>query len=276
MSEVPFTRIPNIIIDKYLPKLPGSEMSVLTVIIRKTIGFNKEKDRIALSTFEKMSGQARSTVIKAIKELIGKQLVVKDISTKPTTYAINYKLMTADSSNKNQVVRKSNPSSIIQLPEVVLSNQHLVRNSNTQKNTLKQKKETTSTLIKVEESINLVIKFWNSLFDEKLDPKITEGFEMVREALERFSKDDLIKAMYFRSKSEYYLEKVFYLRNNPKSFFKHPKTIENDLRRMPSNLYTYSSMYEKVCDTPGLSMDKFSRSDFLLDEDGKAMWELII
>lgn len=52
----------------------------------------------------------------------------------------------------------------------------------------------------IDEPVKEVMKFWNSLFDETLNLTNLEYVEMVRVALEKFSKNDLIKAVHFRSK----------------------------------------------------------------------------
>lgn len=274
LSEVPFTRMPNIIIDKYLPDLQGSEIAVLTVIIRKTIGFNKEKDRIALSTFEKMSGQARSTVIKAIKELIGRRLVFKDTSTTPTTYSINSKLLTSDNSDQNKLVQKSNQGLVVTPTMVGISNLHLVRNSNTQKNTLKQKKETTTSSRVLNDDVLKVIDEWNKRFKQQVGLNDLEMIGHVENALNQFSVRQLISSMERRSIDEYYIQSKPQLKHSPKYFFPYLNTIENDLNRMPKGILTYEEMIYKVTANSSLSTDDYSIVNGILDDDSKPMWKL--
>tara|TARA_R110000868_G_scaffold408928_1_gene693237 strand:- start:1791 stop:2630 length:840 start_codon:yes stop_codon:yes gene_type:complete len=271
--EVPFTRMPNIIIDKYLPDLQGSEYQVLTVIIRKTIGFNKERDKIALSTLEKMSGQARSTVVQAVKELLQKQLITKDSSTIPTTYSINQEVLTRDTPNPKEVVRISNHSTIIQPPVAVLSNQQLVRNSNTQKNTFKQKKETT-TSSDLNENVLKVIEEWNLRFKQQVGLNDLKMIGHIKNALNQFSVRQLISAMERRSIDEYYILSMSHLKHFPKCFFPYLDTIENDLNRKPKGILTYDEMINKVTSSQGLTTENFSMVKDVLDDSGKPMWKL--
>lgn len=59
-------------------KLNGSEYSVVLWIIRKTYGFNKKKDLISLTQFQKGTSLTRATVIKTIKNLVYKKIITKE------------------------------------------------------------------------------------------------------------------------------------------------------------------------------------------------------
>ena len=76
----PFTALPNIYVDEYLSELSGAETKVLIVILRKTVGWQKESDEISLSQIEKITGLARHSVIAALRGLMKRGLVVQ---TKP-------------------------------------------------------------------------------------------------------------------------------------------------------------------------------------------------
>ena len=77
------TQLPNEIVDQYLPYLPVSQLKVLLVVIRQTIGWRdkktgkpKRKDWISISLFSKKTGLTYKSVSIAIKELIEKELIV--------------------------------------------------------------------------------------------------------------------------------------------------------------------------------------------------------
>jgi phage replication O-like protein O len=71
-----FTRLANGLIEELAKiRIPGEAMQVLWVIIRKTYGFNKKKDKIPLSQFVDLTGVPRSSVCRAIKKLVGMNLV---------------------------------------------------------------------------------------------------------------------------------------------------------------------------------------------------------
>lgn len=61
--------MPNDWIDRALPAMSPAEWMVTTVILRQTIGWNKERDAISLSQFEQKTGLSRHTVIAAIRGL---------------------------------------------------------------------------------------------------------------------------------------------------------------------------------------------------------------
>ncbi len=66
--------------------LLGSEFRVLLFFIRKTYGFNKKSDKISLTQFEKGTGVSRPTVVKALKNLIARNMLVK---TALLVYSLN-------------------------------------------------------------------------------------------------------------------------------------------------------------------------------------------
>jgi len=56
-------------------RLSGQEMQCLWVIIRKTYGWHKKEDKIALSQFSLMTGMPRSLVCRVLKKLLHKRLI---------------------------------------------------------------------------------------------------------------------------------------------------------------------------------------------------------
>lgn len=70
MYEKPnYTQIPNVLIDKYMRILKPSEFSVLIVIARKTLGWHKEKDIIAVSTISEITGLSENCVKSCLRSL---------------------------------------------------------------------------------------------------------------------------------------------------------------------------------------------------------------
>ncbi len=76
------TPLPNEIIDVHLPYLNQSQMKVLFVVIRQTLGWidkskkRKVKDWISLSFFSKRTNLTFKSISLAIQELINKELIV--------------------------------------------------------------------------------------------------------------------------------------------------------------------------------------------------------
>lgn len=269
---VSFTQIPNIIFDEFQVKISDSELSLLMVIGRKTLGFHKEKDKIALSTFEKYTGKARDTVIRALKRLEGDGYIYRDRTTTPHSYQFS-ELILSNEGVEKQDVEKSNRSSIVKPNTVELSNQRTVVNSNTQKNTIKKTRKNTTTSNVVSADFQKICNKWNELFDNTLNEKDENLKKLIINAMEQFSVDQLIQAMFYRSKAYYYQSKAFHLRNKPDSFFGYPETIANDLRRKPENIFTYNEMVDKVY-KENLIMDRdFQIIEGFEDENGKKLWE---
>ena len=68
-SEGGFLRMPNDWIDRALPTMTASEWMVMTVILRQTLGWQKERDAISLTQLQQKTGLSRHTVIDAIRGL---------------------------------------------------------------------------------------------------------------------------------------------------------------------------------------------------------------
>ncbi len=76
------TRVSNIVFDTYLPKLSESELKVLLIIIRQTLGWKdpitkkpKEWDWISNAFFVKKTGLSKRSVGTAIASLIVKKII---------------------------------------------------------------------------------------------------------------------------------------------------------------------------------------------------------
>jgi len=85
-----FTKLQNQFIDEYLTILSGNSIKCYLFILRKTIGWNKEKDSISISQFMKNTGIKRAeTITKSINELIGNKLIdVERVKGKVTKYTL--------------------------------------------------------------------------------------------------------------------------------------------------------------------------------------------
>ncbi|MBP7552067.1 MAG: replication protein [Spirochaetes bacterium] len=72
---VNFTRVPNFFLDEYIYQLSESALKVYLTVVRKTIGWQKDKDFISYSQIQKMSNLSENSILKGIKELIEKDLI---------------------------------------------------------------------------------------------------------------------------------------------------------------------------------------------------------
>ena len=84
-----YTQVPNVVIDDLAAKLSDSAFKIYVVLIRKTKGWERKRDAIAISQFCDLTGKSKPTVIKALDELINLGLIKK---TKFTKYGNEYEL----------------------------------------------------------------------------------------------------------------------------------------------------------------------------------------
>jgi phage replication O-like protein O len=80
MSESPisvyFIKIPNIMIETLAKiNLRSSEGQLIIAIVRKTIGYHKDQDKISVSQLMKMTGLSRRTVIYGLQTLEARQII---------------------------------------------------------------------------------------------------------------------------------------------------------------------------------------------------------
>ena len=96
-----FTQAPNELFDEYLKTLGFAELKVLMVIIRKTFGWHKVRDRISLTQLEQHTGLKRDHIIRASKSLVSKNLITRYVDGpfgKQSTY---YELIVHEDSNNS-------------------------------------------------------------------------------------------------------------------------------------------------------------------------------
>lgn len=81
-KENGYTAIANEILEKLAyAGINGSGYRILLVVIRKTYGFNKKKDIISLSQFQKATQMERKQAVETLKYLVGKRILVKEQNT---------------------------------------------------------------------------------------------------------------------------------------------------------------------------------------------------
>jgi phage replication O-like protein O len=90
MIERGYTEIPNQLAEAWARfRIAGEEWQVLWVVVRKTCGWHKRTDTIALSQFAQLTGMRKSHVIRAIKKLEPKRvLVVTEAENGMKTYEV--------------------------------------------------------------------------------------------------------------------------------------------------------------------------------------------
>lgn len=94
-----YTQTPNDLFDEWIPHLNESELKVLLVIIRKTFGWHKVRDRISLSQLERFTGLSAPSVLGAIKSLVSKGVIHKETIGEKGVQQTFYELVIEDSNN---------------------------------------------------------------------------------------------------------------------------------------------------------------------------------
>lgn len=112
ISAPTYTQTPNDLFDHWLPFLKEVELKVLLIIMRKTFGWHKIKDRISISQLQKLSGSTETNVIKAIKGLIAKGLINKEVIGPNGRQETYYELVITEDSNNSypSQINRGDPS----------------------------------------------------------------------------------------------------------------------------------------------------------------------
>ena len=128
-------QVPNAVHDEVMPILSDTALRCYLTIIRQTIGWQKEKDKISISQFVKKTNRCRPSVIKAINELEELELITKTLINynggKIAEYSINlnFEGLKKLTSKESLLVKKVNSGSKESLQKVV-------KKVNTQKDTI--------------------------------------------------------------------------------------------------------------------------------------------
>lgn len=71
-----FFQCPNILVDKFMAELSGSDLKCYLTIIRQTTGWHKKQDRISISQFVKFTGLSNRSVIDSCRRLVACGLII--------------------------------------------------------------------------------------------------------------------------------------------------------------------------------------------------------
>jgi len=104
-----YTQTPNDLFDHWLPHLGEAELKVLLVILRKTFGWHRTRDRISLSQLSDITGLDRRNVMKATKKLQEKGLIKKEVIGDNGSQQTYYELIVGEVSNNCYQGRETPP-----------------------------------------------------------------------------------------------------------------------------------------------------------------------
>lgn len=115
-SSPNYTQIPNEMLDDWLHKLGLAELKVLMVIMRKTFGWHKTRDRISLNQLKEITGLEKTHISKATKSLVEKNLISKTVEGKKGTQNTFYELVLIEDSNNLYGCRKDTGGGVVKTP----------------------------------------------------------------------------------------------------------------------------------------------------------------
>lgn len=73
-----WTAIPNLVLDEWMRTMDESELKVVLTVARKTIGWQKERDRISLTQFMALTGMARQSVLNGISKALDRHAIYRE------------------------------------------------------------------------------------------------------------------------------------------------------------------------------------------------------
>lgn len=115
ITEPNFSQTPNVIIDEWLPYLTGLEFKVLMLIVRKTFGWHKTRDRISNSQISKITGSPEAKIRAVAKNLHEKGIIRKEVvgpkGNEQTFYELIIAYKEKDSNNLDGVPKGPSPGS---------------------------------------------------------------------------------------------------------------------------------------------------------------------
>lgn len=223
-KEGNFTMVPNAFFDIWMKELREVELRVLLTIMRKTFGYQKKSDKIAISQLQDTTGSAKCSVINATQSLKKTGLIKINKDARINEYVVNKSILL-------------NPPGMDMRPNVSENHTFDVQNSDTQK---KEKKDEIN-YSRVDDISDIVEK-WNLLFDWEITADNSKCLEMINKALETFEVRFILSAMIGRDIDDFYNGKHASLKDNPICFFPYPDTISNDHKRFIQSLYTYPEL----------------------------------
>lgn len=198
-----YTQVPNIVIDDLALVLSDAAFKIYVVLIRKTKGWDKDRDAISLSQFMKLTGKSKPTVVRCLEELVKLELIKCVGETKNgNEYQINLTFSHAGifikwPSKKSLLVKNFYPTSKKFLPL-------LVKNFYTQK---KLSKDTNTKDIIYMSAVE-IFEYWKTVFKKNAATKLSGVRESKLKARlkEGYSVDDIKKAILNCSQSDYHVQ----------------------------------------------------------------------
>jgi len=134
------TAVPNVLFDRYLAELSSSEIKILMVVIRQTLGWRdkegnpKKRDWISQSQFEKKTSLSRKTISQNLDTLIVEGII------QATDYSGNPLIQAEQRKGKSRIFYALHPQLITNTHNInVKSTQNTEKNTHDKRNPLQKK-----------------------------------------------------------------------------------------------------------------------------------------
>ena len=112
------TQFSNDAIDQIMREVSPNAWKIITVAIRKTYGWHKQSDVISLSQFQELTGiGSRSTVVKAIREVVENGILLKREKGDSFEYELNRDYVVQKSNQSNNCTNTSPENGLAGSPE---------------------------------------------------------------------------------------------------------------------------------------------------------------
>lgn len=135
-------QLPNSVIDELLADLTGAELKCYLYVLRKTKGWNKEKDAISVSQFMKVTGLSNRKVIDACERLVELGLLEQKIgSNKIKVFSVkDYKTSSSEESSLVKKVHSGSEESSLSVVKKVHTQNNNINNTTKNNNTSSSEK----------------------------------------------------------------------------------------------------------------------------------------
>ena len=195
-----YTRIANELMEALIKyRIPGEQMQCLLLIIRKTYGFNKIWDMISNSQFVEFTGLKKGNVCRALRSLIGKNIVIKKDNINTPSYCFNKEYKTWKVLSTKIIVIKSDNAVIKSDNAVIKSDNKLL----SKVMDTKERKDNITKDIYVDISKKVLEKI-NSLSGKNFcdyDPIL--AVLMSKKFTPKITEEDCLKVVNFKWKDEF-------------------------------------------------------------------------
>ena len=240
-------QLPNAFVDEMLAQVSGNACKVYLLIVRKTRGWQKEKDYISYSQIQKITGISSATVSKAIDEL--SKLGLIKVKTGNEKSANQYSLNDSFCTLKNEVGIEK-PTLKNEVATLENKAQGTLKTKDTENNLSKTTKDKTNDVCVLKISFD---DFWN-LYDKKRGDK--DKIEKKWQSLKDSEREAIMKHLPLYKKSQpnkkYRKDPATYLNN--KSW--------NDEIIFDDGSQPVSHDYTEQADAPVVNSERISVSPF--------------